>query len=170
MPRKVSALLPSSEVVLRQLGERLRLSRLRRHLSALRVAQRAGMAPMTLRSVERGGSGVTIGAYLAVMQVLGIEQDLELLAHADPVGRSLQDAQLRAPRTLALPRPPFASRPIDREPLDAVAEKRGKAAGRKRRQPAAARAWIERGHFASADALAGLIDAGAATVPKARRR
>jgi hypothetical protein len=49
---------------------------------------------MTLRSVERGGSGVTIGAYVAVMQVLGIEEDLQLMAHADPVGRSLQDARL----------------------------------------------------------------------------
>ena len=46
------------------------------------------MAPMTLRSVERGGSGVTIGAYLAVMQVLGIEQVLSLLEQVDAVGRS----------------------------------------------------------------------------------
>ena len=51
---------------------------------------------MTLRSLERGGSGVTMGAYLAVMQVLGIEKDLDLLGKADPVGRELQDAQLPA--------------------------------------------------------------------------
>ncbi len=49
---------------------------------------------MTLRGLERGGSGVTMGAYLAVMQVLGIEKDLDLLGKADPVGRELQDAQL----------------------------------------------------------------------------
>ena len=49
---------------------------------------------MTLRSLERGGSGVTMGAFLAVMQVLGIEKDLDLLGKADPVGRALQDAQL----------------------------------------------------------------------------
>jgi transcriptional regulator with XRE-family HTH domain len=58
------------------------------------VAERAGMSPMTLRSLERGGSGVTMGAYLSVMQVLGIEQDLNLLGKFDPLGRELQDSQL----------------------------------------------------------------------------
>ena len=54
------------------------------------------MTPMTLRSLERGGSGVTIGAYLAVMQVLGLESELDHIAQADPLGRSLQDAALGA--------------------------------------------------------------------------
>ena len=96
MPRKVAALLPSTDELLRQLGDRLRLARLRRRLSAKQVAARAGMAPMTLRSLERGGAGVTIGAYVAVMQVLGVEKDLDLLVKADPIGRALQDC--RAPR------------------------------------------------------------------------
>src|ERR1700736_795026 len=94
MPRTVSPLLPPTNELLRRLGERLRLARLRRRLSAKHVAARAGMVPMTLRSVERGGAGVTMGAYLAVMQVLGVETDLELLAQADPMGRALQDARL----------------------------------------------------------------------------
>jgi transcriptional regulator with XRE-family HTH domain len=93
MSRTVSPLIPATEELLNQLGERLRLARLRRHLTAHQVAERAGMAPMTLRSLERGSPGVTIGAYAAVMQVLGMENDLSLLAQADPTGRALQDAR-----------------------------------------------------------------------------
>lgn len=102
MAKKTAPLLPATDALLQQFGERLRLARRRRNLSATQVCERAGMAPMTLRSVERGGSGVTIGAYLAVMQVLGIEQDLTLLAEADTIGRSLQDARLPLPRSAKL--------------------------------------------------------------------
>ncbi len=98
MAKKIAPLLPSTEALLTAFSDRLRLARLRRRLPAKQVAAAAGMSPMTLRSLERGGSGVTIGAYLSVMQVLGIEEDLNLLAQADPVGRQLQDARLPASR------------------------------------------------------------------------
>lgn len=52
------------------------------------------MTTVTLRNLERGGSGVTIGAFLAVMQVLGVEQDMDLLVKEDITGRDLQDAAL----------------------------------------------------------------------------
>ena len=94
MAKKIAPLLPTTEALLSQFGDRLRLARQRRRLAAKQVAQRAGMSPMTLRSLERGGSGVTMGAYLAVMQVLGMEDDLGLLCKADPQGRELQDARL----------------------------------------------------------------------------
>ena len=97
MARRIATLIPSSEELLRGLGSRIRLARLRRGLAAKQVAADAGMVPMTLRSIERGGSGVTIGAYLAVMQVLGLEQDVDLLAQADRPGRSLQDRRLTRP-------------------------------------------------------------------------
>jgi transcriptional regulator with XRE-family HTH domain len=97
MANKTALLLPSTRQLLIDLGERLKLARLRRKLTAKQVAERAGMSPMTLRSLEAGGAGVTMGAYLSVMQVLGLEQDLTKLGAADDLGRQLQDSRLLAP-------------------------------------------------------------------------
>jgi hypothetical protein len=52
------------------------------------------MTAVTLRNLERGNAGVTIGAFLAVMQALGVDGDLDLLLRDDPVGRQVQDATL----------------------------------------------------------------------------
>lgn len=97
MAKKTAPLLPSTQNLLAELGERLKLARLRRKLTAKQVAERAGMTPMTLRSLESGGSGVTIGAYLSVMQVLGIESDLAMIGAEDKLGRRLQDSRLVKP-------------------------------------------------------------------------
>ena len=209
MSKKTAALLPATDEQLRQFGNRLRLARLRRRLSAKQVAERAGMAPMTLRSLERGGSGVTMGAYLAVMQVLGIEKDLDLLGKTDPVGRELQDAQLPARTRTTRPsetarwpvpagvagelRHALKNLPQDqlRKALEALPEAQMRKAiaavpsvqlgeavdrlnapnrhiGKLLKPSEDAQSWIKQSGFASADALADLIDPVASLTKRAR--
>eukprot|EP01035_Chromulina_nebulosa_P056786 gene56786-77831_t len=81
---------------LRELGERLQLARLRRRYSASTVAARADVTRMTLYKVERGDPGVSMGTYANVLRVLGLPDDLDLIARDDVLGRKLQDLELPA--------------------------------------------------------------------------
>ncbi|MGB8352690.1 MAG: helix-turn-helix domain-containing protein [Chthoniobacteraceae bacterium] len=94
MGRKTAHLTFDMEEILKTLGENIRLARLRRRISATMLAERAGMTRPTLRSVERGESGVTLGAYASVLFCLGLEKDLMLIGKDDALGRKLQDAGL----------------------------------------------------------------------------
>lgn len=94
MARKTTIQQPSVQRLLRALGENLRLARLRRGLSAQRVAERAGMSRTTLRAIEQGEAGVTMGAYANVLHCLGLQDDLGQVGREDELGRKLQDARL----------------------------------------------------------------------------
>ena len=102
MARKSTIQQPAVKRLLEQLGENIRVARLRRGFSMQLVAERAGMSRTTLRSIERGEAGVTLGAYANVLHSLGLHADLGLVARDDELGRKLQDAELptrsRAPR------------------------------------------------------------------------
>lgn len=96
------AILPKNLKILKVLGEQIQLARLRRKFSAEQVAERAGISRKTVYNIEQGIPTVAIGSYLQVLFVLGLEQDLSIVAAADPLGRKLQDAGItvakRAPR------------------------------------------------------------------------
>jgi len=102
MGREKKTEFPSLRRISAELGENIRLARLRRKLPASMVAQRAGIARNTLRAIEQGDTSVTLSAYANVLFTLGLENDLRLIARDDELGRKLQDASLpikaRAPR------------------------------------------------------------------------
>lgn len=103
MTKKATVLMPRTQAILRQMGEQIQLARLRRHLSAELVAERAGISRMTLSSIEKGSPSVSIGSYAAVLHALNnMDVDLLLVAKDDELGRKLQDLELttrkRAPK------------------------------------------------------------------------
>ena len=104
MKGKKPILMPKTLKILADLGENIKLARLRRKLSTEQVAERAGIGRSTLWLIEKGSPGVAMGAYVQVLFVLGLENDLSNIAADDKLGRKLQDAKLlvkeRAPKKL----------------------------------------------------------------------
>jgi transcriptional regulator with XRE-family HTH domain len=102
MAKSKNIILPKTKRILTELGENIKLARLRRKYSAEQVAERANISRPTLSAIEKGASSVSIGSYLLVLQVLGLEKDFLLLAKDDILGRKLQDANIitkaRAPK------------------------------------------------------------------------
>lgn len=99
MSKKATVIMPKTQVILEQMGEQIRLARLRRHLSSELVAERAGISRMTLSNIEKGSPSVAIGSYAAVLHALnGMDTDLLLVAKDDELGRKLQDLELPARR------------------------------------------------------------------------
>lgn len=87
-------LLPSQKRLLQTLGEQIRYARLRRDLTTVQIAERAGIARATLVKIEKGDEGVALGQYYRVLIALGLGNDITLLAKDDELGRKLQDAKL----------------------------------------------------------------------------
>lgn len=103
MSKKSIVIMPQTELILQQMGEQIKLARLRRKLSAELIAERAGISRATLWSIEKGSPTVAIGMYAAVLHALNhLDKDLLLVAKDDEFGRKLQDLELisrqRAPK------------------------------------------------------------------------
>jgi transcriptional regulator with XRE-family HTH domain len=105
MGRERPNLLPRQRRLLGELGESLKLARLRRRLSGRQVAERADISRPTLLAIEKGDPGASLGNLLRVLAVLGLEEDLRSVAGDDVLGRKLQDAGLDRPRKRAPKRP-----------------------------------------------------------------
>ena len=104
MTRKTVMLLPTTRQALEKMGANIKKARLRRNMRAELLAERAGISTDTLSAIEKGGSTVSIGAYAAVLAVLGLDADFQLVA-VDEKGKEefwKQNLQRRARATRKL--------------------------------------------------------------------
>jgi transcriptional regulator with XRE-family HTH domain len=87
---------PAVLKVLRKLGANIHEARVRRKLPMSVVAERAATSRPTLSRLEKGDPSVSIGIYAAVLQALGLLDDLAGLADPalDSVGQQLVSAGL----------------------------------------------------------------------------
>lgn len=94
--------MPSTAKILKQLGENIKLARLRRRISSEQIAQRANISRSTLWMIENGSPAVAMGSYCQVLFVVGLDNDLLKVAAEDELGKKLRDLELqvkqRAPK------------------------------------------------------------------------
>lgn len=83
--------------VTNSLGKHIAEARKRRRLRQIDVAQMAGVTLPTLRAVESGNLGTSIGAYAGVLWALGMENSLTAIAtiENDADGQVHERAALR---------------------------------------------------------------------------
>jgi transcriptional regulator with XRE-family HTH domain len=86
MARKTIKLTPEAELIIEKMGIRIQKARLRRNILADVLAEHTGISKGTLSAIEKGEPTVSIGAYVAVLNALGMVKDLELVA-VDKEGR-----------------------------------------------------------------------------------
>ena len=72
MPAPTLNISPAVKRELRTLGARIKRARLLRRLPMELIAERAGTSRATLYRIERGDPNVRIGAYMLVLQALGL--------------------------------------------------------------------------------------------------
>jgi len=94
MPSKKQPIFPAERKLLAEFGERLRLARRRRKISAETLAERSSISRMTLYRAEQGAPEVSLGTYLRILSALHLHDDINLLAADDKLGRRLQDIEL----------------------------------------------------------------------------
>ena len=94
--KSIKALPISVKRLLSQLGDDIRLARIRRRLPTAIVADRAFISRSTLGKVERGDPTVAMGIYATVLFVLGLAERLKDLVALpnDPTGMMLEEESL----------------------------------------------------------------------------
>lgn len=89
---------PESIRMMKQVGEQIRLARLRRNYSVNLISMRAGISRATVWKIEKGEPGVAFGLYLKVLSAIGLDRDILKIAADDELGHLIQDAKLEGRR------------------------------------------------------------------------
>jgi transcriptional regulator with XRE-family HTH domain len=78
-----------------QLGQRIRIARLRRGWSVADLASKAGINRNTLTALEMGKPGTAVGVCFTVLWALGLDKSLEAVADPDTDlhGKALEASQ-----------------------------------------------------------------------------
>lgn len=87
-----------------QLGQRIRIARIRRGWSVAELASKAGINRNTLTALEQGKPGTAVGVCFTVLWALGLDRSLDGVADpdADLHGKALEAA--RRPSRAGKPR------------------------------------------------------------------
>lgn len=94
MSKKTVFLEPDTEDKLKKMGQRIKKARLRRNISAEMISKRAGIGESTFYAIERGVSTVSLGAYAAVLSILGLNNDLDSIAVDEEAKKQLYEQNL----------------------------------------------------------------------------
>ena len=104
---KTNEALPSEVLSqLRRIGSGVKTARVRRHMTQEELAEHVGTSWQTIPNIEGGSPGTRIASYLKALWVLGLFEDVRLLAdpERDREGIILEAAargtRARRPRTL----------------------------------------------------------------------
>jgi transcriptional regulator with XRE-family HTH domain len=89
MPKRLT-ITAAQRGAIADLARRIRLARLRRNLSQVEVAERAGLSRASYLDVERGNPGVSLAALVKIIGVLGYPERIAALLESDPIGEDLE--------------------------------------------------------------------------------
>ncbi len=92
--KRGAVVFPKNRKILHNLGENITLAMKRRKISQDMMSKRTGISKPTLRKIANGDPSVSIGHYINVLAVLGLQSDFDKIALDDELGRKIQDIEL----------------------------------------------------------------------------
>lgn len=95
MAGKTVILACETKQVIEKMGNRIKKARLRRNIMAEDLVKQVGISKGTLSSIEKGETTVSLGAYVVVLEALGMADDFEFIAIDDEGKQIYSDLVLK---------------------------------------------------------------------------